>query len=54
MACRRIVYYVGKAALGVHFNADLSEDSNELQSKKNEHHFNSVNYFSRIEIEIYT
>ncbi len=34
MACRRIVYYVGKAALGVHFNADLSEDSNELQSKK--------------------
>ncbi len=34
LACSRIVYNVGKAAHGVHCNADLSEDHNELQSKK--------------------
>ncbi len=35
MACNRIVYLVGKAAKGVHCNAEMSEDYNELQSNKN-------------------
>ncbi len=35
MACSRIVYCtVGKAAQGDHCNAEVSEDYNELQSKK--------------------
>ena len=34
LACSRIVYYVGKAAQGVHCNAEMSEDYNELQSKE--------------------
>ena len=32
MACSRIDYCVGKAAQGVHCNAEMSEDYNELQS----------------------
>ncbi len=34
MACSRIVYCVGKAAQGVHCNAERSEDYDELQSKR--------------------
>ena len=34
LACSRIVYYVGKAAQGVHCNAEMSEDYNEPQSKE--------------------